>query len=589
MARSKARLVAKSRSSRNFASGSGRPPADGPVQVCPGPSRFGPEAAVVAWPADAGRSVPPRALAVLAQGFPAAGDLGAAPTVLDAASVVVKRLAQLLLPGALLVDSDAARREHAFGIHTWDERAARLILSVSLGIVREACAGKTPVIPIERLKPLTPDMDELPEQTVLRNAALELGVFTHRLDLSNGSKLLIVGSGSRQRRILGLLPDGTTFSGALATNKNVACTLLARAGLPVPVGETVTSRAEAHAVAKKLGYPVTLKVATGSRQRGVVPCVVSARALERALDRFCSRGRVAVELRLERYVDGTYFRAFVAAGELVACASSPSPTVTGDGKRTIRALVAEKHRWLEAVLADGERDLAENARNIFEQVLVGYDLAPEDVLDKGRTVPVAFPTSEGFAFDVTHKVHPANAAALVRATRVLGMFWSGIDVQAQRIERPFADQDAVIIEVNDIPAWAFHACPLAGEGPGVAMPPAIFKAFFGTRRPDVPVAVVVDDARAAAELARKLSKKGVRAVVVSDALEGALDPEADAIVVATTAKVLHEEGLSVPSADVVLGAVPATLEPVVAHLVERAKGARARSVKSALARMLALA
>src|SRR5205085_10359915 len=106
---------------------------------------------------------------------------------------------------------------------------------------------------------------------------------------ADGRRRLVVGSGSRQRRMLGLLPDATAFSGALATNNSVACALLASAGLPVPVGETVTSRAEARAAAAKLGYPVTLKVATGSRQRGVVPQVVSEEALELALDRFCSK------------------------------------------------------------------------------------------------------------------------------------------------------------------------------------------------------------------------------------------------------------------------------------------------------------
>ena len=298
---------------------------------------------------------------------------------------------------------------------------------------------------------------------------------------------------------------------------------------------------------------------------------------------------MSTELRLERYVDGTYFRAFVAAGELVACATTPMPTVKGDGKRTIRELVRAAHPWFEKVLVHEDRDLRENALGILEHVLAGRDLGPEEVLERGRVVPVAFPTSEGFAFDVTREVHPKNKAALVRAARVLGMFWSGIDVQAQRISVPFDEQDAAILEVNDIPAWAFHACPLPGKGKGVDMAPAVFKAFFGKRSPNVPVALVLEGERRALELARKLGARKVRAVVAVDALEAALDPEADAIVLCPSGRELHEKGLAVPGVDAVLGAVPSEAAPVVAHALAQARGVHARSAAHALSVLVARA
>src|SRR5262249_43197843 len=163
------------------------------------------------------------------------------------------------------------------------------------------------------------------------------------------------------------------------------------------------------------------------------------------------------------------------------------------------------------------------------------------------------------SYDVTHEVHPENRRLLVRAARTLGMFWSGIDVQAKRIDRPLAEQDGVVIEVNDIPAFAFHGTPLPGKGPGVDMGAAIFRAFWGERRCDVPVVLVLgaDAARArvARSIAQELGRRKVRAVVdAGEHADGkpcgigpALDAECDAIVLAVSATELVERGLGVPA------------------------------------------
>jgi cyanophycin synthetase len=558
-----------------------------------GPSRFGPLQCGVAWPEDGPLPVPRKALHQLAQGFgrPLKAKPGSPRSTV--ANELALALASLLLPSARSIRPRVARAEHAVGLATWNFDGAHALVEVALGLVRAACDGREPEIPLERLKFLSPDEDELPEQTLLRNVSEQRGTFAHRLDLLDGSALLVLGSGSRQKRLLGLLPEGTAFAGHLATNKNVACDLLARAGIPVPEGETVTTRTGAHAVAARLGYPVTLKVATGSRQRGVIPHVISERALDRALDFFGKRS-VAQELRVERHVPGAYFRCFVAAGEFVACATSPLPLVRGDGKRTIRELIPRQHAWLEEALR--HRELGANAEKIVRHVLAGHDLALEDVLARNREVPVAFATSQGFAYDVTHKVHPENRALLVRAARVLGMFWTGIDVQAARIDVPLAEQGATIIEVNDIPAFAFHGNPLVGEGPGVDMGKAIFRAFFRGSPPDVPVVLVAGEPREAAHsaerIARGIERAGLRAAVELGeterpaGLDAALDPTVDAIVLAPRARDLSERGLGVPGIDVVVTVgddFPDAVEELVASACRRRKGTalrRSRDVRT---------
>lgn len=558
-----------------------------------GPSRFGPHASVVAWPEDGATPVSADALELLEGGF--GGKLRCRPGAPRSAVAreLTLTLAGLLLPTARPLQGEAVRAEHAVGLATWNVEGGRALVEVACSLVTEACVGGEPTIPLDRLRFLSPDEDELPEQTLLRNTAERFHVFSERLDLGDGSKLLVLGSGSRQRRVLGLLPDATAFAGHLATNKNVACELLARAGVPVPEGVTVRAPEQALEAARRLGFPVTLKVATGSRQRGVVPCVVSEKALARALRLFeVGKGRrLAQELRLERHVAGDHFRCFVAAGEFVACATAELPRVRGDGKRTIRALVERQHPFLAEAWSKPE--LAANAEKIVRAVLAGHGHALEDVLPRGKVVPVAFATSRGYAYDVTERVHPEVRATLVRAARALGMFWTGIDVVAPRIDRPFAATGGAVIEVNDIPAFAFHETPLPGRGRGVDMGRAVFRAFFGGRRPDVPLVLVAGGSRSARArieraLVGSLEARGVLVRVEDGGDAGgayspigrdaALDPMAGAIVLGASLDELEARGLGVPAVDVLVD-----LEGASTASADTERGARLASVGSLLA------
>jgi hypothetical protein len=192
---------------------------------------------------------------------------------------------------------------------------------------------------------------------------------------------------------------------------------------------------------------------------------------------------------------------------------------------------------------------------------------------------------------------------LVRAARVLGMFWSGIDVQAARIDRPIAESRGVVIEVNDIPAFAFHGTPLPGEGPGVDMGDAIFRAFWKSGRPDVPVCAVSGAGAlgVARTIARGLARAKVRPILVDQPgkeAEAALDPEGDAIVIAANVDEIVLAGLGVPAIDVLveLGAESdRQASAILAAACRRRRGTRIRArdgkkaAAQALARVLELA
>jgi len=67
------------------------------------------------------------------------------------------------------------------------------------------------------------------------------------------------------------------------------------------------------------------------------------------------------------------------------------------------------------------------------------------------------------AFDVTDEVHPEVAAAAVLAARVVGLDIAGVDVVAENISRPLAEQRGAVVEVNAGPGLLMHLKPAEGK------------------------------------------------------------------------------------------------------------------------------
>jgi cyanophycin synthetase len=67
------------------------------------------------------------------------------------------------------------------------------------------------------------------------------------------------------------------------------------------------------------------------------------------------------------------------------------------------------------------------------------------------------------AFDVTDLVHPDVASQVALAARVVGLEIAGVDLVAQDISRPLAEQNAAIVEVNAGPGLLMHLKPASGK------------------------------------------------------------------------------------------------------------------------------
>ena len=156
----------------------------------------------------------------------------------------------------------------------------------------------------------------------------------------NDQSLVQLGQGKYQKRVRATM---TSMTGALAVDiagdKKLTTQLLAAAGLPVPRSEIVRSEDEAAGAARRIGFPVVTKPIDGNHGRGVMLDLgdeASVRAGYRMSLAEAHRAAVVVE----SYVTGNDYRVLVVGGHMVAVAQRVPAHVTGDGKHTVRKLVA---------------------------------------------------------------------------------------------------------------------------------------------------------------------------------------------------------------------------------------------------------
>jgi cyanophycin synthetase len=102
---------------------------------------------------------------------------------------------------------------------------------------------------------------------------------------------------------------------------------------------------------------------------------------------------------------------------------------------------------------------AEGGGVIVERFVRGREYRLLVVGDK--LVAAAGQRNGNAAADITENVHPENAALAALAARVVGLDIAGVDIVAEDISRPLAEQEAVVIEVDAGPGLLTHLRPMS--------------------------------------------------------------------------------------------------------------------------------
>ena len=310
---------------------------------------------------------------------------------------------------------------------------------------------------VEKLRDLGDDLLLGPSTACIVNAAEERGIPSIRLSEGN---LVQLGYGAKQRRIWTAETDSTSaISETISRDKDLTKSLLASAGVPIPEGRTVTSPDDAWDAAQDIGLPVVVKPIDGNHGRGVFINLYTQQEIEAAYAVAIEEGS---EVLVERHIIGDEHRVLVVGNKVVAAAKGESVWVTGDGKHTVRELIDIQ------INSDPRRGTSEehplNPARIDSAVEL--ELARQKL--SGDSIPIVeqkvlIQSNGNVAFDVTDQVHPDVASQVALAARVVGLDIAGIDLVAQDISKPMAEQNAAIVEVNAGPSLIFHLKPASGK------------------------------------------------------------------------------------------------------------------------------
>jgi hypothetical protein len=433
-----------------------------------------------------------------------------------------------------------------------------LILARGLESVLRALPGAPADAVDTTLRALVASWDVPIETGRLAEAAREAGIPARFLDATGAS--MVLGLGARRRLYhMHSLGDAGGLD-AIADDKIATSSMLAAAGIPCTHPVRVTSPRDAARAAGAMGYPVVLKPNMSWQQVGVFTNLTSDAAVARAF-RAARRhaGALGGDVLVEEHRPGLYVRATVIGGALASIASATTPRVTGDGVRTAEALARRSFG-----LRDGET-FPQRGLGILEAAFAAQGLTRASVPARGRRVAIGL-SSHGTFTNFTDTADATLRDVLARVAALFPLPALGIDLLVRRPQHGFDPRTDVVLEVNTRPMlYIGH--------PTRNIAAALLRHFYprGARDAKVPVVLAPPGGdRAVIALGRKLARAGLHTAgyasrklwwgdpskVVGHGADAArllaLDPRAEALLLALDDDVLDRVGLSVPAASYLL-------------------------------------
>lgn len=309
---------------------------------------------------------------------------------------------------------------------------------------------------LERLRHIADDVCLGPSTRAIVMAARQRDVPVRRL---NQGSLIQLGQGLHQHRICAGETDRTgAIAETIACDKELTKQLLRAVGLPVPEGRLVTDGADAWQAAQDMAVPVVVKPLNGNHGRGVFIGLTKREAIVAAYEVARDEGDGVI---VERTIPGAEHRLLVVGRRLAAATRGDPVYVVGDGQQTVAALVAELNRDPRRGFDAGTPLNPIDFDSPNRAALAHQGYTENSVLPAG--VRVLVQRNGNLAADVTDQVHPDNAAAAVLAAQTVGLDVAGVDLVAEDIARPLAEQAGAFVEVNAGPGLQMHLQPAVGQ------------------------------------------------------------------------------------------------------------------------------
>ncbi len=365
------------------------------------------------------------------------------------------------------------------------EKVSRACMDAARDLVMAAIEDRSFDVPatVARLKEMADALCLGPSTGCIVDAATERKIPSIRLTEGN---LVQLGHGNKQQRIWTAETGRTSaIAESISSDKDLTKSLLQACGVPVPEGQLVASPAEAWEAAEDIGVPVVVKPRDGNHGRGVSTELMTRAEVETAYAIALEEGNGVI---VERFVRGYEHRVLVVGGRVVAVTRGEAVTITGDGHSTITELINSQVN-IDPRRGDAE-DFPLDLMLMNEDSAVQFEIRRQgfefnSIAPKDKVVMVQ--RNGNVAFDVTDNIHPSVAAMASLAARVVGLDIAGIDLVAEDISRPLAEQRGAIVEVNAGPGLLMHLKPIEGtpRPVGQAIVDTLFPKAEGGRIPIV--------------------------------------------------------------------------------------------------------
>lgn len=344
-------------------------------------------------------------------------------------------------------------------VRAWHEDVTRAALFAARDLVMAAIEN-TPYdvdAAVEMLKDMVDSRCLGPSTACIVDAADDRDIPAIRLNEGN---LVQLGYGARSRRIWTAETDRTSaIAESISRDKDLTKTLLTSCGVPVPEGRLVESPEDAWEAAEDIGLPVVVKPYDGNHGRGVFTDLATRAEVEAAYKVAIDEGSGVI---VERCVPGSEHRVLVVGGKVVAASRGEIAAVMGDGRSTVQELIDLQ------INSDPRRGTSEeHPLNLIRidsaaRLLLGRQgFTAESVPPEGKRVVIQRVGNLGY--DCTDEVHPSVAATVALAARIVGLDIAGVDLVAEDISRPLAEQRGAIVEVNAGPGLLMHLRPAEGN------------------------------------------------------------------------------------------------------------------------------
>lgn len=266
-----------------------------------------------------------------------------------------------------------------------------------------------------------------------------------------------------------LTPINDSVAMSLVTYKNICHEFLLSKGFPVPKQRFVADAEEIiRFQAAESIESIVVKPTRGFGGMGVSIQPKTEEEIRHAYnfaeEKSLSKNRKKV--LVEEFLEGKHYRLLVLENELIAASERTPPTVIGDGKSTIKKLIARKNKDISS---EGRSKIRLDDES--EKALESQKLTLDTVPQKGQTVTVRFNanmTSGGSTRECLAEVHEEYKKLAVSITTETGLKLAGIDLITPDISNPKVKHG--INEVNHNPGLRIHYLPDKGDPVDVAVP-----------------------------------------------------------------------------------------------------------------------